>query len=263
MASKQTPKLISLAFLARLATLTITSASRRLLEAMQEGHEYHLPVDDDEPTRDNDSEDHNKDPWKCICGQMGTHDDDVRPPLYCEACRFWQHRGCLALPFFEDDDPEHHLCYRCTPNDPHYADLLAARARGERPWVRNMMVHEVLEVVHKKAEWFWTLYSRLNAGNIAAMREGRNLSGPVKGKISAGYRSAAERGARRLLGRLSDGELGTLHGAVQRAAVTRAQVYRLLVEEAERLRAGWEGCEEELEVFAELFVWVPKKGKSK
>ena len=103
---------------------------------------YHNPDDDNEPSRsDNESEDLDKDPWKCICGLMGQDDTDTRPAVYCEACCTWQHRGCLALPFFGEDADEHHYCYRCVPQV--YVELRQARARGERPWERNLREYEV------------------------------------------------------------------------------------------------------------------------
>ncbi|KAK5120372.1 hypothetical protein LTR85_006311 [Meristemomyces frigidus] len=229
-------------------------------------HPYYDPSDDVEPLRtNNDTEITDRDPWKCICGKIGRDDSDMRAHAYCEACCTWQHRGCLALSYLDESKGgKHHHCYRCVSyDDPQYADLLAARARGERPWERNMMVHEVLaELNGKNVDCFWTLYSRLNQENVQAMAQGRNLRGEKKGKFGAAYRSEVERTTRVLLSRLGLAEMVALHQNMQTAAGNRSQLYNLLRAEADRLRPGWTGCEQELGVLAELFGWVPKTGKS-
>ncbi|KAK4549998.1 hypothetical protein LTR36_002965 [Oleoguttula mirabilis] len=229
-------------------------------------HPYYHPDDDIEPPGgNNETEDSEKDPWKCICGQLGRQDDDLRAAAYCEACCTWQHCGCLGLPFVAEERQHHHHCHRCVPYDePQYAGLLAARARGERPWERNMVVFEVLGCLDaKNVEWFGMLYSRLSEGNIAALGEGRKLSGKVKGKVDERYRSDAEAATRMLLQRLGDEEVRTLRERMVAAGADRSKLYNLLREAADGEREGWEGCEGELGVLAELFGWVPKAGKGR
>ncbi|KAF1940364.1 hypothetical protein EJ02DRAFT_406666 [Clathrospora elynae] len=70
---------------------------------------------------------------RCVCGDQ--RDIRGRQMICCDICTAWQHNKCLALPegdFWEGKD---YYCEQCRPED--HEDLLAAMARGERPWARK------------------------------------------------------------------------------------------------------------------------------
>lgn len=50
----------------------------------------------------------------------------------CNICSAWQHNDCMGLSEDEDELPERYFCENCKPE--HHKGLLAAIARGERPW---------------------------------------------------------------------------------------------------------------------------------
>lgn len=56
--------------------------------------------------------------------------------ICCDKCEAWQHNRCLNLP--ESDEywnKRQYFCEQCKPED--HAELLAAMARGEKPWNRK------------------------------------------------------------------------------------------------------------------------------
>jgi hypothetical protein len=70
---------------------------------------------------------------RCVCGDQ--RDIRGRQMICCDSCAAWQHNKCLNLPegdFWEGKD---YYCEQCRPED--HQDLLAAMARGERPWARK------------------------------------------------------------------------------------------------------------------------------
>ncbi|RAR13759.1 phd finger domain-containing protein [Stemphylium lycopersici] len=70
---------------------------------------------------------------RCVCGDQ--RDIRGRQMICCDSCTAWQHNKCLGLPegdFWEGKD---YYCEQCRPQD--HVDLLAAMARGERPWARK------------------------------------------------------------------------------------------------------------------------------
>jgi hypothetical protein len=52
--------------------------------------------------------------------------------VFCEQCTAWQHNLCMGVTEEDDKLPNEYYCERCHPQD--HADLLAAMARGEKPW---------------------------------------------------------------------------------------------------------------------------------
>ncbi|OCT53559.1 putative PHD finger domain protein [Cladophialophora carrionii] len=67
---------------------------------------------------------------RCVCGQYEEEEDNPRTMICCDKCSAWQHNSCMGLP--EDYEPEKYFCEQCKPQD--HKALLAAVARGEKPW---------------------------------------------------------------------------------------------------------------------------------
>ncbi|KAI0578774.1 SPOC multi-domain protein [Pyrenophora tritici-repentis] len=70
---------------------------------------------------------------RCVCGDQ--RDIRGRQMICCDSCAAWQHNKCLGLPegdFWEGKD---YYCEQCRPDQ--HVELLAAMARGERPWARK------------------------------------------------------------------------------------------------------------------------------
>jgi len=67
---------------------------------------------------------------RCVCGQYEEEEDVPRAMICCDNCSAWQHNGCMGLA--EDYEPETYFCEQCKPET--HKDLLAAIARGEKPW---------------------------------------------------------------------------------------------------------------------------------
>ncbi|ORY17449.1 hypothetical protein BCR34DRAFT_38673 [Clohesyomyces aquaticus] len=72
---------------------------------------------------------------RCVCGDQ--RDIRGRQMICCETCEAWQHVKCLGLQEgkqWEEEDRKY-FCEQCRPED--HVDLLAAMARGEKPWNRK------------------------------------------------------------------------------------------------------------------------------
>ena len=52
--------------------------------------------------------------------------------VICDSCSAWQHNICMGISENAADLPEHYFCEQCKPED--HKELLAAVARGEKPW---------------------------------------------------------------------------------------------------------------------------------
>lgn len=50
--------------------------------------------------------------------------------ICCDNCEVWQHNDCMLLP--DDYAPPQYFCEQCKPEE--HKELLAAVARGEKPW---------------------------------------------------------------------------------------------------------------------------------
>ena len=69
---------------------------------------------------------------RCICGYVEEDEDDERTMVICDNCSAWQHNICMGISENAADLPEHYFCEQCKPED--HRELLAAVARGEKPW---------------------------------------------------------------------------------------------------------------------------------
>lgn len=70
---------------------------------------------------------------RCICGEYEEEEDNPRDMFCCDSCDAWQHGICMGLPFTQDNVPDQYFCEQCRPGD--HEELLAAIARGEKPWI--------------------------------------------------------------------------------------------------------------------------------
>ena len=81
-----------------------------------------------------DNEDEEEDAIiRCVCGDQ--RDIRGRQMICCDSCEVWQHNRCLNLPEGDYWDNKSYYCERCHPHD--HVELLAAMARGEKPWSRK------------------------------------------------------------------------------------------------------------------------------
>ncbi|KAF2654786.1 hypothetical protein K491DRAFT_679356 [Lophiostoma macrostomum CBS 122681] len=74
-----------------------------------------------------------EDIYRCVCGDQ--REIRGREMICCDKCQAWQHNKCLNLPGSEFWEGKTYYCEQCRPED--HAELLAAMARGERPWNRK------------------------------------------------------------------------------------------------------------------------------
>jgi hypothetical protein len=70
---------------------------------------------------------------RCVCGDQ--RDIRGRQMICCDKCEAWQHNKCLGLPEGDYWEDKTYYCEQCKPED--HQDLLAAMARGEKPWARK------------------------------------------------------------------------------------------------------------------------------
>ncbi len=70
---------------------------------------------------------------RCVCGDQ--RDIRGRQMICCDTCLAWQHNKCLSLPEGDYWEGKDYYCERCKPED--HQELLAAMARGEKPWARK------------------------------------------------------------------------------------------------------------------------------
>ncbi|KAF2193965.1 hypothetical protein K469DRAFT_689044 [Zopfia rhizophila CBS 207.26] len=72
---------------------------------------------------------------RCVCGDQ--RDIRGRQMICCDKCEAWQHVKCLLLEEGDEWEQEGvtYFCEQCKPED--HVDLLAAMARGEKPWNRK------------------------------------------------------------------------------------------------------------------------------
>lgn len=111
------------------------------------------------PSSDN-SDDGSKN--RCICGD---NDNAAKRPWFrCDACECFQHPDCMDRPIFADELDDHYLCEQCKPDE--HTGILAAVARGERPWeariatrlqVEADLERRILSAIEQTG-WFWDDY---------------------------------------------------------------------------------------------------------
>jgi len=85
------------------------------------------------PPEQDDQEDEDDAVIRCVCGDQ--RDIRGRQMICCDTCEAWQHNKCLGLPEGDFWDGKDYYCEQCKPQD--HVELLAAMARGERPWARK------------------------------------------------------------------------------------------------------------------------------
>lgn len=77
--------------------------------------------------------DDKEDIYRCVCGDQ--REIRGREMICCDKCSAWQHNKCLNLPDSSYWENKTYLCEQCKPED--HQELLAAIARGEKPWNRK------------------------------------------------------------------------------------------------------------------------------
>jgi hypothetical protein len=70
---------------------------------------------------------------RCVCGDQ--RDIRGRQMICCDKCEAWQHNKCLSLPEGDFWEGKNYYCEQCHPEE--HTELLAAMARGEKPWARK------------------------------------------------------------------------------------------------------------------------------
>lgn len=70
---------------------------------------------------------------RCVCGDQ--RDIRGRQMICCDNCAAWQHNKCLGLPEGDFWNEKNYFCEQCKPEN--HVELLAAMARGEKPWARK------------------------------------------------------------------------------------------------------------------------------
>ncbi|KAF1998540.1 hypothetical protein P154DRAFT_248381 [Amniculicola lignicola CBS 123094] len=70
---------------------------------------------------------------RCVCGDQ--RDIRGRQMICCDDCEAWQHVKCLGLDEGPHWNTDPYRCERCNPEG--HVTLLAAMARGEKPWSRK------------------------------------------------------------------------------------------------------------------------------
>lgn len=83
-----------------------------------------------EPEAEEEEEEGDDEIIRCVCGQYEEEEDNPRSMICCDKCSAWQHNDCMGLP--EDYSPPKYFCEQCRPSA--HKELLAAMARGEKPW---------------------------------------------------------------------------------------------------------------------------------
>jgi hypothetical protein len=87
-----------------------------------------------------EAEEQEDDVIRCVCGATSDPGDDS-PWIQCEECKAWQHNVCMGLPIFEEDlENLEYFCEQCRPEN--HEELLAAMARGEKPWLARQKEYE-------------------------------------------------------------------------------------------------------------------------
>ena len=84
---------------------------------------------------------------RCICGRYEEEEETERTMICCDNCEAWQHNDCMGLP--DDYAPPQYFCEQCKPEN--HKELLAAIARGERPWEEVARKREAAAAEAEKA----------------------------------------------------------------------------------------------------------------
>lgn len=84
---------------------------------------------------------------RCICGLYEQEEETERTMICCDKCEAWQHNDCMGLA--DDYAPAQYFCEQCKPED--HKELLAAIARGEKPWEEVARKREAAAAEAEKA----------------------------------------------------------------------------------------------------------------
>src|SRR5947209_2255462 len=84
---------------------------------------------------------------RCICGLYEQEEETERTMICCDKCEAWQHNDCMGLA--DDYAPAQYFCEQCKPED--HKELLAAIARGEKPWEEVASKREAAAAEAEKA----------------------------------------------------------------------------------------------------------------
>lgn len=90
------------------------------------------PTQSVEP-EEGDEEEEEETIYRCVCGVQ--REIGGRDMICCDKCDAWQHNVCLGLPSSAEWGEKPYFCEQCKPED--HKELLAAMARGEKPWARK------------------------------------------------------------------------------------------------------------------------------
>lgn len=159
LSSKQFIRTIT--FLRGALTAFSTDEPRRSGRATKGQYTKDRDIDEDGPkkkgkgkaskTKEPELQDEEDETIRCICGHYEEEEDTQRDMICCDNCSAWQHNDCMLLPYPPDEAPDKYFCEQCRPQD--HEDLLAAIARGERPWeeiARKREAAEAEKAVKKK-----------------------------------------------------------------------------------------------------------------
>lgn len=123
-------------------TTFLTDEPRRSGRATKGQYTKDRDIDEDAPkkkgrgkaskTKEPEVHDEENETIRCICGTYEEEEDTERDMICCDNCSAWQHNDCMLLPYPADKAPDKYYCEQCKPED--HKDLLAAIARGEKPW---------------------------------------------------------------------------------------------------------------------------------
>lgn len=80
---------------------------------------------------------------RCVCGHYEPEEEIERNMICCDNCQAWQHNDCMGLPDDPSYAPKEYFCEECKPEN--HEELMAAIARGEKPWEEVAKRREALE----------------------------------------------------------------------------------------------------------------------
>ncbi|KAF1925935.1 uncharacterized protein M421DRAFT_423220 [Didymella exigua CBS 183.55] len=90
-------------------------------------------VNEEDEDGEEEEEEEEETIYRCVCGVQ--REIGGRDMICCDKCDAWQHNVCLGLPSSAEWGEKPYFCEQCNPQD--HKELLAAMARGEKPWARK------------------------------------------------------------------------------------------------------------------------------
>jgi hypothetical protein len=144
------------------------------------------------PEEDDEEEEDGEAIIRCVCGYVVEDKDDDRPMVMCDNCSAWEHNECVGISDDPDELPEQYFCEQCKPED--HKELLAAMARGEKPWTERAAQREREEAEKKARKKRGKKGGRLSRANEKA---DENDESGVQSDAPTPSASAAETGRKR------------------------------------------------------------------